>query len=128
MKIKSSNNEHYIEIKRNEINDFPYYDVSAKFREFSGSNDAISFDNLDEFIRDYDAFILDRSIAPKLTGTYDFELLIYCKNAGGSPRVKATISNVICDTPGNTTFGIFGEFEFDCEYLTSYLESFRGLA
>ena len=126
-KLISIINNDYFEINTNDTDGLKFFEVTAVFESFKGGNDSIHLFDLDKFIADFDSFILDRTKKPKLTGTYDFELLIYCHKSCSIPRVKLSISNLICDCPGNRKIGIFGEFELNSDCLLQYLEDFECL-
>ncbi len=89
---------------------------------FKATNADIHFRNLAAFIGELDAFILDRTVKPRLEGTYDSYI-----EFSGTPSM-VSVSFCVGDAFfGNTRFALIGAFDIDQDYLSAALEQFRAL-
>lgn len=75
MKLESDTKAAFIELSRNSENDWPSFRIAAAMAlghsYFAAENADIALLNPADFLRQLDAFILDRSIRPRLEATYD---------------------------------------------------------
>lgn len=76
MKIVSSDNKFWVELVKVEdeygysaFSIYGYADLGHS--KFEAKNNDVHLLNLPEFISKFDRFILDRTLVPKLEGTYD---------------------------------------------------------
>ncbi len=93
---------------------------------FKGANADVHFLNLEAFVRELDAFIMDRARKPRLEGTYDS----YIEFSGSPSRVA--VSFCVGDAfsgyaSTRAHFAFTGAFEIEQDFLSSALEQFRGL-
>ncbi len=93
---------------------------------FKAANADVHFLNLEAFVRELDAFIMDRTLKPRLEGTYDS----YIEFSGTPFRVA--ISFCVGDAfsgyaRASAHFALTGAFEIEQDFLSSALEQFRGL-
>jgi len=92
--------------------------------QFHAKNLKIHFFNLEEFVAEFDRFILDRSCGPRLEGTYNTFIafsatgnMVICQyRLGGAFNGRKTVH-----------FHHFGEFEIAQEHLLQLLEGFQAL-
>ena len=131
MKIQSSIGNSFIEFDDYSYDGGLYFIVKAKLENFTGENNDIAPLNVVEFVRDLDAFIMDRSLNPTLKGSDGFELSLKSYNSAGHPWVSVKV----CDYGARDNeynheplICLQGEFEINHEYLNAYLEYFRKYA
>ncbi|ABD81592.1 hypothetical protein [Saccharophagus degradans] len=123
MKIVSSDNKFWVELVKVEdeygysaFSIYGYADLGHS--KFEAKNNDVHLLNLPEFISKFDRFILDRTLVPKLEGTYDSYLEFKCV---GSPVILTyNIGSAYCGTT-NSEFGFTGSFEVEQEYLNTLL-------
>lgn len=96
--------------------------ISLGHSEFKGSNSDINFLNLPDFIRDLDAFILNRKIEPKLNGTYGSYILFRGTNT--SVAIIFKIGGAFCGTD-TYNYSVTGTFEIDQGQLGEIVNELR---
>lgn len=89
-------------------------EIGLGHSEFKGCNNDIIFLNVPEFIKDLDAFILNRKIEPKLIGTYDSYILF--KGTSTCVAITFKIGGAFCGTD-TYSYSITGTFEIAQEQL-----------
>ncbi len=129
MKIFSVDNICSITIERNDETDTHSgfqmeAHVDVRHGQFDAKNIDVQFANLEEFVSEFDRFILDRSRTPRLEGTYD--TYIAFSGQGNAVMLQYRLGDAFC---GRKTayFHQSGEFEIAQEYLLQYLAGFRAL-
>jgi hypothetical protein len=125
MKLYSTDKTKFVEIILDNFGGVPFIEAVVDFGIFQGGNSSIHLENPNQFIRDFDSYITDRSINPVLKGTYDFQLSFYAKSL--KTFLKVNIGDINSSPSGTEWFGVYGEFAIDDEYLIQYLEHFKGL-
>jgi hypothetical protein len=129
MRITSINNKSWVDIecKKDPIGR-PVFEIEvyAAIRngQFRAKNHKIHFFNLEEFVAEFDTFILNRSRWPRLEGTYNTFIGFLAKG-----------NMVICHyrlggaLSGRKKFNFhhFGEFEIAQEQLLQLSEDFQAL-
>lgn len=90
--------------------------------QFCAKNADVQFLNLAQFVAEFDRFLLDRSLSPRLEGTYGCYLAFSA--AGNSVTVQYGIGDAFC---GKRTvyFQQSGAFEMAQENLLPILADFR---
>ena len=105
--------------------------INAKLGQFSGENNAVQLFERKTFASELDAFITDRSLIPKITGSHGFELSLFSKKPNGHPWVSIKLCDFAPIDNEDNHFPLFcvtGEFEVNHEYLNSYVEYFKSIA
>jgi hypothetical protein len=99
-------------------------DVDIRHGRFYAKNIDVQFLNWDEFVSEYNRFILDRSLTPRLVGTYD-SYIAFTGN-GTAVYLQFCLGDAFC---GRKTVGFrqSGEFEVEQQTLLQYLAGFRAL-
>ena len=99
-------------------------EVHADIRhgQFDAKNIDVHFLNLEEFVSEFDRFILDRSRTPRLEGTYD--TYVAFSAIGSAVVLKYQLGDAFA---GRRTSHFYqsGEFEVEQENLLEYLDGFR---
>jgi hypothetical protein len=92
--------------------------------QFQAKNRRVHFLNPDEFVTGFDLFVLDRSRAPRLEGTYD--TYIGFKSSGRAVMCEYRVGDAFA---GHETARFFqsGEFEVEQERLLEFLQGFQRL-
>lgn len=99
-------------------------EVHADIRhgQFAAKNIDVQFLNLEEFVQEFDKFILDRTRMPRLEGTYD---TYFAFSASGSTVIlKYQLGDAFCGRK-TSYFYQSGEFEVGQENLLRFLGGFR---
>jgi hypothetical protein len=95
---------------------------------FNGANEDVHFLNLREFVGHLDAFILDRTVTPTLSGTYESSIRLW---SPADHRLVVMLDFAIGDAYAGTPFPVKyrmeGQFEIDQDMLNSILQGFREL-
>ncbi len=131
MQIKSSHSGNYIEFESYTSDRSLYFMINAKLGQFSGENNAIQIFERKSFATEFDAFITDRSLTPKVMGSHGFELSFFSKKPNGHPWVSIKLCDFAPIDNEDNHFPLFcvtGEFEVNHEYLNSYAEFFKSIA
>ena len=81
----------------------------------------LHFFDIDNFIAKLDAFILDRSIKPRLDGTYDTYIMF--KGKGNNIFLSLNIGSAYCGTE-TYSYAIKGTFEVAQESLNNIVNGF----
>jgi hypothetical protein len=92
--------------------------------QFHAKNLKIHLFNLEEFVAEFDRFILDRSLGPRLEGTYN--TFIAFSATGNTVICQYRLGGAFSDRK-TMNFHHFGEFEIAQENLLQLLENFRAL-
>jgi hypothetical protein len=120
MKIFAKDHPSWIEIKRfvDEANQYSSYEISAAIDishgQFTAKNIDVHFLNVVEFQSELNSFITNKSIVPRLEGTYD----TYLEFAGTSNSVllRFKIGDAFCGTE-TINYLLEGAFEVSQESL-----------
>ncbi|MBI1889466.1 MAG: hypothetical protein HYS18_02340 [Burkholderiales bacterium] len=91
---------------------------------FKAVNKDINFFNFQFFVEELDAFILDRSLQPKLSGTYDSYLEFVGVSSSVSIRFRIGDAFAGYKNP-NTPFAFTGGFDVAQDQLTSIVRNLR---
>ena len=92
--------------------------------KFVARNSDVHFLNFEEFLAELDRFIMDRSCAPRLDGTYD--TYIGFSGTGNSIKCAYRLGDAFCGRK-TATFHQSGEFEIEQEKLLELLNGFQKL-
>ena len=126
MKILSKDKNSWISIEENN-GDFGVegtYSIEAKtdigHSYFRGINREVILLETESFKEEFDRFITDRSLSPKLEGTYETSLIFTAK--GNNVTLKFRLGSSFC---GNHiyNYNVAGEFDIAQEYLNNILEA-----
>lgn len=85
----------------------------------------LQFFKISQFVDALDKFITDRSLMPKLEGTYDSFLSF--RAIGSTVRLEFAIGDEI-SSKAPTVYCLRGAFDIDQSYLNDYVRDFRLLA
>ncbi len=88
----------------------------------------MQFLNIEEFVEDLGAFILDRKLVPQLRGTYDTGLKFYQPDGKNIVMVGFIIGDAFAGPSQTVRYRTEGEFEVDAEYLNGLVSGFRKLS
>jgi hypothetical protein len=93
--------------------------------QFYAKNGDVQFLKLEEFVSEFDRFILDRNRTPRLEGTYDTYLAFSA--SGPAVVLQYRLGDAHC---GRKTVHFYqsGEFEVEQGHLLQYLSGFQALA
>jgi hypothetical protein len=120
MKIYAKDHPSWIEINRlvDEANQYSSYEISAVIDiihgKFTAKNIDVHFINAVEFQSVFKQFITNRSLVPRLEGTYDTYLEFVGKSNSVILRFK--IGDAFCGTE-TTDYSLVGGFEVSQESL-----------
>ncbi len=98
--------------------------VDIRHGRFGAKNIDVQFLNLEEFVSEFDRFILDRTRMPRLEGTYD--TYIAFSASGNTVMLQYRLGDAFCGQK-TSYFCQSGEFEVEQERLLQYLADFRAL-
>ncbi|MBP7864932.1 MAG: hypothetical protein KA419_03200 [Acidobacteria bacterium] len=90
--------------------------------QFRAWNADVHFLNLEAFAAELDRFVLDRSLAPRLEGTYDTFLALSA--SGNAVFLAFQVGDAFCGRK-TVDFRLSGAFEIDPGTLTALAEEFR---
>ncbi|MGE5257402.1 MAG: hypothetical protein ACM3KE_12060 [Hyphomicrobiales bacterium] len=129
MKIASIRNISWVSIECTQDSSGPpnfEIEVYAGIRngQFHAKNLNIHLFNLEEFVAEFDRFILDRSLGPRLEGSYN--TFIAFSATGNMVICQYRLGGAFSDRK-TMNFHHFGEFEIAQEHLLQLLENFRAL-
>ena len=129
MKIASNDNRSCLLLEKIEYeNGYSSISVEANIdlthSSFQGANTDIHFQGIEDFVAKLDAFVMDRSIQPRLEGTYDS----FIKLKGISNRVVLSfnVGSAFCGTD-TFNYGVQGSFEVDQGDLNEIVSGFKRL-
>jgi hypothetical protein len=131
MLIKAIDTKAWIEIIRNGKGEHASYTVECSVDIghglFGGTNRLIHFINLDEFIKELDMFITDRTRVPKLNGTDDTQITFFRPEGRNCVMVSFTVGDAFSGYSTTVRYKTEGTFEVNSEFLNSFVEEFRNL-
>ena len=127
MKITSADDICWISVTPNEAR-YSGFDVVTHVNidhgQFEARNTDVHFLNFEEFLSEFDKFIMDRHRAPRLEGTYD--TYISFSGTGTSVICAYRLGDAFCGRK-KATFYQSGEFEIQQERLLEFLHGFQKL-
>lgn len=129
MRIIGDDKRSWLSIERWEDGGYSAFAMEAHVEighgEFHSKNIDVQLLQIDKFVSEFDCFILDRSLSPRLNGTYDSYICF--RGVGAQVVLEFEIGDAT--TIGSKT--VFhrqtGAFIVDQEFLTEILRSFRSL-
>ncbi|WP_026609732.1 hypothetical protein [Methylocaldum szegediense] len=131
MRISSSDGKTWIEIRRNEGDDFPSFAFSGAVNighgRFTGRSTSLTFLNLSEFAEALDAFILQRDLQPCLEGTYGSYARVWQPRSKNEVMLGFCIGDAFSGWVGTSEFKLQGEFPIEQEILNSLVFAFRSM-
>ncbi len=92
---------------------------------FQGKNIDLHFFDIDNFIAKLDAFVLDRSIQPRLEGTYDTYIMF--RGSGTHIFLSLNIGSAYCGSETHS-YSVKGTFEVSQENLNNIVNGFAKYA
>jgi hypothetical protein len=127
MKIQDKHyKEWYVELKPT----CDYYDICELRAEvnlghgrFTAWSDSVPMLKMREFISQFELFIRDKEVKPRLEGVYNSYFSFYSKD--GSVLMKFSVGDAAC---GPFEFNLKGLLEIDANILPSILLDFKELA
>ena len=128
MKILSSENKSYFQIKRTSDEGYSGFDVEVLVDighgQFRAQNQDLQWLNIPEFTAQLDGFINDRRLIPRLEGTYD-SFLEFSESVN-VVVVAFAVGDAFC---GNKTheFLLRGSFEISQDMLIAVAQEFGSL-
>ncbi len=131
MKIYSSDSRSAIRIEKHGDVQYSSFEVEVSVDighgAFTDKNTDVQFLNLDRFVEELNAFVLERQQIPRLQGTYD-SFIAFSTPAGKTALWVEFALGDACAGPVKTAdYLLKGGFEFDPEYLNEVLAGFREL-
>jgi len=132
MHISSSDGKAWIEVRRNEEDNFPSFAFSGAVNighgSFAASNSSLAFLNLGDFAEMLDKFILERDLQPCLEGTYESYLKVWRPSGKNEVMLSFCIGDAFSGWVGTSEFKLQGEFPIEQETLNSLVSAFRSMA
>lgn len=129
MRIKSIDENAWLEISRNgdEFHSPFLIECSVNLRhgKFSAKNGEVHFLNLEEFVKNLDAFILNRKLTAQLNGTYDVAVKFFQPQDKQIAMVGFVIGDAFTGRSLTTRFKTEGEFEINTELLNDLVRNFK---
>lgn len=127
MKISSVDNKCFVAFEYNvDPNGYGGFQVEVHadigHGKFNAKNADVQFINMEEFVSEFDGFILDRTRKPRLEATYDTYFAFSA--SGGSVILKYQLGDVVC-SQRNSCFYQTGEFEVEQQNLQQFLAGFQ---
>ena len=129
MRITSAEKLSWVNVEcKQDPSGYPIFEIEVhadiRHGQFHAKNLEVQFMNFEEFVAELDGFILDRSSAPRLEGTYNTFIAFLVK--GTTVMCQYRIGGAFS---GRKTayFHHFGEFQIDQECLLQLLGGFRAL-
>jgi hypothetical protein len=127
MKIYSSDKKSWLGFKSmvDEEHDYSsfllevFVDLGHSF--FQGKNTDLHFFCIDDFISQLNAFILDRSLQPRLEGTYDTYLMF--KGEANNVILSFYVGSAYCGKE-TYSYAVQGAFDIDQENLNDIVKGF----
>jgi hypothetical protein len=116
MKIHSIDKKSWFAVKP--IQDGSYTAISVEVQI------DIRFQNLAVFTSDLDNFLTDRSILPRLNGSYDS--FIEISGSVSHVFIKFSIGDVDCGAKTHQ-YNLCGSFEIDQKYLASFIKVMKNI-
>lgn len=131
MRIYSTDKKVYVKLSRDGGDTHSPFSVESSVDishgRFGAINSDIHFLNHDEFLKEFDAFILNREIVPRLKGTYDTEIRFFQPKDKNIVMVSFAIGDAFSGYTTTVRFKSEGQFEVDAEYLNELLSNFEKL-
>lgn len=129
MKIFSSDTRSWLRIERTKTGEYVGFEVEARIDvghgRFHVQNDDVQWLNVADFAAELETFVLNRSVSPRLEGTYDSFLKI--RAFSNLVNMEFAIGDTFC---GNRTHEYLfeGSFEIDQETLGRLVREFEALS
>ncbi len=128
MRITSSDFKSWISIEQHGDEQYSSFKVKAfvdiEHGSFSGENTDVQFLNIKVFIIELDEFILNRTLHPKLEGTYNSFIEFYKATNNNAILVNFSIGDAYSGYSEIASYSIKGTFEIDPEYINIILQDF----
>ena len=130
MRIIGKDNRCWLSIEHWGDDGYSAFEIEAHVEighgEFHSKNIDVQLLKLGEFVSEFNRFIMDRSLSPRLEGTYDSHICF--REVGVEVVLEFAIGDAT--TIGNNTifYRQTGAFIVDQEYLTETFRSFRSLS
>lgn len=125
MKLQSADHKSFVSVVPNPENDWSSFRAEATVNlghsGFSAASSDIALTNLAGFVAQLDLFILDRSLCPRLEGTYDTYLELRAKGR------EVILSFRIGSASGAASFGLSGSFAVEESALLPLVDATRDL-
>ena len=127
MRISSVENNCWVNLEyKKDPSGYPGFEMEVhadtRHGQFHAKNLKVQFINFEDFATELDSFILDRSRAPRLEGTYNTFIAFLAK--GTTVMCQYRIGGAFSGSK-IAYFHHFGEFEIGQEYLLQLLAGFR---
>jgi hypothetical protein len=130
VRIKSADNTAWLAILHNKDEPHASYSIECAVDighgAFDAENNDVHFLNQEEFAKAIDAFILDRTLAPQLNGTYDTFVRFFQPSGKNGVMVRFAIGDAYSGRSA-ARYRTEGEFEVDAEYLNELAAGFAAL-
>jgi hypothetical protein len=128
MRITSIDKKVWLDISRNGDHVHSSFSVESLVDighgKFDAKNGDIHFLNFEEFVKNFDAFILNRKLTPQLNGP---ETEIKFSNMQNAVMVSFVIGDAFSGYSTTVRFKTEGAFEINAEHLNDLLSSFKKL-
>jgi hypothetical protein len=128
MKIHSIDKKSWFAVKPVKDNSYTAISVEAQIDighgVFNAKNIDMHFLNLAVFTSELDNFLTDRSILPRLNGTYDS--FIEISGSVSHVFIKFCIGDADCGAKTHQ-YNLFGSFEIDQEYLAPFIKVMKSI-
>ena len=125
MKFESSNHQSFVSVVPSPENGWPSFCVEAVVNlghsESSATNGDVAFTNLTRFVGQLDLFVLNRSVCPRLEGTYDT-----CLELRAEGR-EVILSFRVGSASGAAGYCLSGSFAVEESALVPWLEAAKHL-
>ena len=128
MKIRSIDKKSWFDVKP--LKDGSYTAISVEVQidighgVFNAKNIDVQFLNLSVFTSELDNFLTDRSMLPRLNGTYDS--FIEISGSVSHVFIKFCIGDVDCGAKTHQ-YNLCGSFEIDQEYLAPFIKVMKSI-
>jgi hypothetical protein len=132
MRIGSTDGKVWLELTRNQAEPHASFaiecSVDVAHGSFRARNSDVHFFNLEEFAKALDAFVLDRTLTPRLEGTYDTRVELSRPRSKNAVMLSFVIGDAYCGYAATVDYRTAGEFEIGAEYLNDVVAAFRELS
>lgn len=131
MRIASSDRRSFLEIHHLGDERYSSYRVRAEVEtdwgRFSGENQDVQFFGWDQFLSEFDRFILERSLKPTLMGTYGCDLRFEALQSSQHVALLFTVQVEFQNQRPPAQICLTGQIEIEQDQLTELLREFRQL-